>query len=182
MLTHSVIFNHSPCHSLSSRIADRTSYYDPLFTNGEPEQWFSTASPPRATGGIRNLKAVIGEGKRVTFRRPHVIWARQGPGAHRRTNPDGVILSGITIDGEDSLLAKQVDKAKSLFLSMSGNDHTSIDTFQPYRLSPELKEAVASTLQKAGSEVSDVSARCVAALSYGGGIVSIRDFGGCCAT
>ena len=65
----------------------------------EPEEWMGTAANPRTPTHLRKSKAAMVDGKRVPLRNANnIVWAQQGPDAHRRCSSEGVVLSAVPVE------------------------------------------------------------------------------------
>ena len=83
----------------------------PLF---QQEAWHGPDSLPHTTADLKDLKNGMIGGAQVLFRNADTtIWLKQGPSDHHRTDPFGVIISAIPVDGDNSDLAKKIGRISS---------------------------------------------------------------------
>ena len=147
-----------------------------------PDPWFGTPQFPHTTSDLKELKTCLVNGTHVAFRRDaNIIWLRQGPGDHQRTNHYGVVLSVISLEGDVSDLAKQINKDTFIYLMKAKELHTSYASFDSYKYdspSPVPCDASSPTpttsVTTTGSVMDTIRVRGTTALSYGGGIAFIQ--------
>ena len=133
--------------------------------------WLGAAATPRNTSNLKELKSCSNNGVSVEFRRDQTtIWLKQGPGAHQRTNHYGVILSVIPTTGDVSEPGQRINRGKSIYLMKLIEEHSFLDSFDPYRYPDTTPNCVATSLAQASSAVTSITTRGATALSYGGSV------------
>ena len=100
-----------------------------------------------------------------------------GPDSHRSTNLDGVVVRAISVDGDNSERAKQIDRGESLNLINPGDGSPSYASFHLYQFRPSAGgNSDVSALPDVGYLATSVSTRGTKALSYGGEISASHPF------
>ena len=146
------------------------------------DQWQGTASNPHTTDNIKLMKDCLVGGQCVAFRRNNMItWVRQGPSAHKRTAPFGVLLSVIPDKEEKSDIAKRIQRDKVIYLVKSGADHTDYVSFDQYLLPTGVKNCTHPENATTDAPVTTVAAvttgitqNGLRALTYGGGALAAQ--------
>ena len=164
-------------HSSVRHLPSRDFHHPPLiapFMEGDSR--FGSATRPRTTVDLKELKNCLANGSRGAFRKgPGVIWHRQGPQEHHRTNVYGAVLSAIALDGDTSDMARKIDRDKFIYLIKSGDSHQTYASFDTYKFdTPTTGACPVSAVSPTGSIVTALTTRGASALSYDGGIISMQ--------
>ena len=98
-----------------------------------------------------------------------MVWVRQGSVGHHRTKHHGFMLGVVSVDGEHSANAKQVDRDMFTYLIKSGRCRSSFVPIRSYQYHPMGNDRCeAPPLTHASSAAPSIDTRVPHALSYGG--------------
>ena len=145
------------------------------------EAWQGSDAKPHSADDIKSLKSALVDGQHVDIREGEtIIKVRQGPESHKRTAPFGVLLSVVSVHGENSQLAKKIDRGKWIYLVKSGDTHDTYASFHQYRL-PEktppanpISPAEPVGVSRFAVSTPHIATKSLRVLSYGGGMIALQ--------
>ena len=143
--------------------------------------WHGEIDNPHTTDNIKAMKDALIDGQTVNFKEGEVVVkVKQGPEAHKRTAPFGVLLSVITAEGPKSALEKKINKEKWIYLMKSGETHVMYPSFRQYKIDEkeEISHVVNAVTPSSPGRLATWSFKITSfglqTLSYGGGVLALR--------